>query len=243
MKAHLQIDAAYAKAHFNLGNVYKDIGQASEASACYRRAHLCRAGIGRGPHQPGRRPAAARAPGEALDCHDRAVQLRPDDAEAHFHRAGTLLLMGDYERGWDEYEWRWRYDLTPREFTAPAWNGSDLSDQTILIHCEQGVGDEIFFASCVPDVLALSRQCLIECDPRLVPLFARSFPLAEVVARRLSNDDAEASGVTVQIPCGQPATFLAAERRPTFRSDCGIWPPAPSSGVSGADASANWATD
>ncbi|HET6328705.1 MAG TPA: tetratricopeptide repeat protein [Planctomycetaceae bacterium] len=204
----LQIDAAYAKAHFNLGNVYKDIGQASEASACYRRAiyvepELAEAHINLGVvlQQQGRLS-------EALDCHDRAVQLRPDDAEAHFHRAGTLLLMGDYERGWDEYEWRWRYDLTPRDFTAPAWNGSDLSDQTILIHCEQGVGDEIFFASCVPDVLALSRQCLIECDARLVPLFARSFPLAEVVARTLSNDDAEASGVTVQTPAGSLPRFL-----------------------------------
>jgi tetratricopeptide (TPR) repeat protein/SAM-dependent methyltransferase len=204
----LQIDAAYAKAHFNLGNVYKDIGQPSEASACYRRAiyvepELAEAHINLGVvlQQQGRLE-------DALHFHDRAVELRPEAAEGHFHRAGTLLLMGDYEHGWDEYEWRWRYDLTPREFTAPAWNGSDLSDQSILIHCEQGVGDEIFFASCVPDVLALSRQCLIECDPRLVPLFARSFPLAEIVARPLSNADAEASGITAQSPAGSLPRFL-----------------------------------
>jgi tetratricopeptide (TPR) repeat protein/SAM-dependent methyltransferase len=204
----LQIDAANAKAHFNLGNVYKDIGQPSEASACYRRAlyvepELAEAHINLGVvlQQQGRLE-------EALASHDRAVELRPDDAEAHFHRAGTLLLKGEYAQGWDEYESRWRYDLTPREFTAPAWNGSELAEQTILIHCEQGIGDEIFFASCVPDVLALSRQCLIECDPRLVPLFARSFPLAEVFARPLFNDEVEASGVTLQCPAGSLPRFL-----------------------------------
>jgi tetratricopeptide (TPR) repeat protein/SAM-dependent methyltransferase len=204
----LQIDAAYAKSHFNLGNVHKDIGQPSEASACYRRAlyvepELAEAHINLGVvlQQQGRLD-------EAIASHDRAVELRPNDAEAHFHRAGTLLLKGDYERGWDEYEWRWRYDLTPREFTAPTWNGGDLSQQSILIHCEQGVGDEIFFASCVPDVLAASRHCLIECEPRLVPLFARSFPLAEVVPRTLSNDGAEAWGVTVQSPAGSLPRFL-----------------------------------
>ena len=60
----------------------------------------------------------------------------------------------------------------------------------------------------MPDVLALSRQCLIECDPRLVPLFARSFPLAEVVPRPLYNDDVEASGVTVQCPAGSLPRYL-----------------------------------
>jgi tetratricopeptide (TPR) repeat protein/SAM-dependent methyltransferase len=204
----LQIDAAYAKAHFNLGNVYKDIGQPAEASACYRRALYVEPELAEAHINLGVVLQQQRRLDEALDCHDRAVALRPDDAEAHFHRAGTLLLMGDYEHGWDEYEWRWRYDLTPREFTAPAWNGSDLSKQSILIHCEQGVGDEIFFASCVPDVLALARQCVIECEPRLVPLFARSFPLAEVVSRRLSNDEAEASGITVQSPAGSLPSFL-----------------------------------
>jgi tetratricopeptide (TPR) repeat protein len=204
----LQIDAANAKAHFNLGNVYKDIGQAAEASACYRRAlyvepELAEAHINLGVvlQHLGRLE-------DALACHERAVELRPADAEAHFHRAGTLLLKGDYARGWDEYEWRWRYDLTPREFTAPAWNGSDLAEQTILVHGEQGVGDEIFFASCVPEVLAVAGRCLVECDPRLVSLFARSFPLAEVFARPLSNDEVEAARVTVQCPAGSLPRFL-----------------------------------
>jgi tetratricopeptide (TPR) repeat protein/SAM-dependent methyltransferase len=204
----LQIDAANAKAHFNLGNVYKDIGQPSEASACYRRAlyvepELAEAHINLGVvlQQQGRLE-------EALASHDRAVELLPDDAEAHFHRAGTLLLKGDFTRGWDEYEWRWRYDLTPRKFMAPGWNGSDLSEHTILVHGEQGVGDEIFFASCVPDVLAVARRCLVECDPRLVPLFARSFPLAEVVARPLTNEEVEAARVTVQCPAGSLPRFL-----------------------------------
>jgi tetratricopeptide (TPR) repeat protein len=204
----LQIDAANAKAHFNLGNVYKDLGQPTEASACYRRALYVEPGLTEAHINLGVVLQQLGRLDDALASHDRAVEQRREDAEAHFHRAGTLLMKGDYARGWDEYEWRWRYDLTPRTFAAPAWNGEDLADQTLLIHGEQGVGDEIFFASCVPDVLALSRQCLIECDPRLVPLFARSFPLAEVVARPLSNDEADLAGITAHSPAGSLPRFL-----------------------------------
>jgi tetratricopeptide (TPR) repeat protein/SAM-dependent methyltransferase len=204
----LQIDAANAKAHFNLGNVYKDLGQPSDASACYRRALYIEPGLAEAHINLGVVLQQLQRLDDALAAHDRAVALRPDGSEAHFHRAGTLLMKGDFARGWDEYEWRWRYDLSPREFTAPAWNGGDLSDESILIHGEQGVGDEIFFASCLPDVLARARQCLIECDPRLVPLFARSFPLAEVVARPVSNEYVDGWGVSVQCPSGSLPRFL-----------------------------------
>ena len=188
----LQIDAANPKAHYNLGNVYKDLERLSDASACYRRAlyidpRLAEAHINLGVvlQQQGRLD-------DAIASHGRAIELRPDDAEARFHRALTWLLAGDLERGWDEYEWRWRYDTKPRDFAFPVWDGGDLFDKTILVYAEQGIGDEILFASCLPDVLRLASRCVVECDPRFLPLLARSFPLAEVVPRLLSPEDAAA---------------------------------------------------
>ncbi len=204
----LEIDPAYANAHYNMGNVYKEVGQPTDAAACFRRAiyidpQLAEAHINLGVTLTEQH----RIP-EAVASHSRAIEIRSDNAEAHLHRAFTWLVAGQWEEGWDEYEWRFRYDVNPREFPFLAWSGNSLADRTILVYGEQGVGDEIMFASCIPDVVASASQCVIECDPRLVPLFARSFPLADVVPRSLSLEDARTYGVDVQTSSASLPRFL-----------------------------------
>jgi tetratricopeptide (TPR) repeat protein/SAM-dependent methyltransferase len=204
----LQIDAAYANAHYNLGNVYKEQGQPLEASACYRRALYIDPKLAEAHINLGVTLVEQHRVADAATSHTRAVQVRPENAEAHFHRALAWLIAGDFEQGWDEYEWRFRHDVKPRDFPFLAWSGRGLDEKTILVHAEQGIGDEIMFASCLPEVVATSSQCVIECDPRLVPLFARSFPLADVVGRPLSIEDAEALGIDVHIAAGSLPRFL-----------------------------------
>ena len=68
------------------------------------------------------------------------------------------------------------------ERLAPVWDGSSLADKTILVYGEQGIGDEIMFASCLPELIEQADRCLVACEPRLVPLFRRSFPTATVVS-------------------------------------------------------------
>lgn len=92
-------------------------------------------------------------------------------------------MRGNFGTAWEEYEARWEYDAAPREFPQPVWDGSPLDENSLLIFAEQGVGDEIMFASCVAEMVARTGKCCIECDARLVKLFSRSFPLAKVVAR------------------------------------------------------------
>jgi tetratricopeptide (TPR) repeat protein/SAM-dependent methyltransferase len=221
----LQINAANAKAHFNLGNVYKEREQLSEAAACYRRAlyidpALPEAHINLGVvvlQKDGRFE-------DAVASHSRAIQIRPHDPEAHFHRALTWLLMGDFERGWREYRWRWPYYTTPRDFSFPDWTGG-VTEKTILLYSEQGIGDEIQFASCFPEVLERVAQCVIECNPRLVSLFARSFPLAQVVGKPLSIPAAQEFGVDQQIAAGSlPGLFRNHledfPKRPRFLAAC-----------------------
>lgn len=204
----LQIDAAYANAHYNLGNVYKEVGQPADAGACFRRAMYIDPELAEAHINLGVTLTEQHRIPEAIASHSRAIEVRPANAEAHLHRAFTWLTAGDWEQGWDEYEWRFRYDVNPREFPFLAWSGHSLAERTILVYGEQGVGDEIMFASCIPDVLATAAQCLIECDPRLVPLFARSFPLADVVPRSFSVEDAKAYGVDLQSSTASLPRFL-----------------------------------
>jgi hypothetical protein len=90
------------------------------------------------------------------------------------NRAVIWLLHGDYERGWPEYEWRWRgKPFVPRGFKQPEWDGSPLSGRTILVHAEQGFGDTLHFIRYVENLAQRGGQVLFECPKALHPLLAK----------------------------------------------------------------------
>ncbi len=149
---------------------------------------------------------------DAISVLRRAARLAPRDADAHNNLALALLARGKLKEGWKEYEWRLRTSLhRPRPFGWLQWSGESLTGRTLLVHGEQGLGDEVLFASCLPDLLKLGADCIVECDPRLVPLFARSFAGAKVVPRRsyaLAPPIDELPEPDYQIPMGSlPGRF------------------------------------
>jgi len=119
----------------------------------------------------------------------RAIALRPDLPEAYWNMGLALLAQGDLAAGWTAYAYRLSIqDAARTQFPQPDWEGSPLGDKTLLVYAEQGVGDEIMFASCFPDVISDAGACIIECDRRLMPLFARSFPQLHFIARTKNRE-------------------------------------------------------
>jgi tetratricopeptide (TPR) repeat protein len=101
---------------------------------------------------------------EASASYNRAIMLCPDHAGAHLGNATLRLLIGDFARGWPEYEWRWRTAaLTPRHFSLPRWSGAqDIRGKTILLHSEQAFGDVIQFCRYVPLVAKRAGRVILE---------------------------------------------------------------------------------
>lgn len=121
---------------------------------------------------------------EALAAFRRGLSLAPGDPIMHYHHAQCLLASGHLADGWTAMAWRWRTHLnrSPRRaLPRPEWTGEPGS-LTVLVWREQGIGDEIIFGSCLPDLARRVGRVVIECDARLVPLFTRSLPGAEVRA-------------------------------------------------------------
>lgn len=122
---------------------------------------------------------------EALGWYDRAIASQPDPKLRKmpiFQRALIRLLTGDFST-WPDYEIRLEDEELPRRDRAfPRWTGEDLAGRTVLVHGEQGLGDEIMFASCLPEVISRAKHCVIECAPKLESIFRRSFPAATVYA-------------------------------------------------------------
>ncbi|MHB1939100.1 MAG: tetratricopeptide repeat protein, partial [Acidobacteriaceae bacterium] len=121
---------------------------------------------------------------EALVQFERAVQINEDNADAHWNLALVLLLTGNFDRGWSEYEWRWRRSVTPpRPFRAPVWDGSAMEGGTILLHAEQGFGDTLQFVRYAAPVKERVSRVIVECDAVLVPVIATCAAVDAVVPR------------------------------------------------------------
>ena len=129
---------------------------------------------------------------EALIHIDRAISRNPRSQQLRLNKAFTLLLLKKYREGWQAYEARLSQEIDEapkRLINIPRWKHEPLKDKTILVCSEQGVGDEILFSAYVTKLAHIAKHVIIETDPRLVPLFSRSFKNLEVhpYSRRISG--------------------------------------------------------
>jgi len=185
----LEIDTALACAWSNRALCLQDLGRFAESRASFERAIQL---------DPDNLTAATNLAALLFDLGDyaqatsliaRVLRTAPEFAQAHVVNAMGLLRHGDYASGWQAYEWRDRrasHPSTHDDYPYPEWDGKPLSEGHLLVSGEQGLGDQIMFASCIEDLLAVAPRCIIECDPRLKPLLARSFPDVHVYAQRVT---------------------------------------------------------
>jgi len=149
---------------------------------------------------------------EALERLGWVIANEPNNHIARFDYAHLQLADRDFEHGWDNYEYRW-HALEGGYATAylPPWRGEPLDGRTLLVLGEQGLGDQIMFASCYPEAIARSGGCVIVCEPRLAPLFRRSFPQARVFASDAVNEQA-ARETDYEVQAGSlPGLFRRSE--------------------------------
>jgi tetratricopeptide (TPR) repeat protein len=176
---------AHAETHLNRGSALNALSRAGEAVAAFERAlalkpDYVKALIGRGFARQ-----MLNQQREALADFERAVALDRSNADAHHNAALALLTLGDYRRGFEQYEWRWqRSGMRRRSFGKPLWLGEyPLARKRILIASEQGLGDCIQFARYVPLLARGGATVVLEAPAPLRGLFARLEGVTTVVAR------------------------------------------------------------
>ncbi len=126
---------------------------------------------------------------QSLRHSENALRLAPEEPQIHLRHAIRLLAAGRLEEGWQEREWRHKApDRVRRIGLPPVWRGEPLAGKRLLICAEEGVGDEILYASIIPEVFQQGAELVIECDERLLPVFRRSFPEALVHAYARAGD-------------------------------------------------------
>lgn len=123
----------------------------------------------------------------ALELGQRAIAANPNSAEPRISVGQLLFLKGQLEEGWQHYEFRNDQRRTSKQtqhYThgLPIWNGEDLSGKSILLAAEQGIGDEVMWGNFFPFMKDKAARIIIGCDQRLVSIYKRRFPDAEVCA-------------------------------------------------------------
>ena len=127
----------------------------------------------------------------ATQAYERALDLRPGDPEIRHNHAFHLLRLGRLGEGWRAYRARLERPGVRPPLPGPEWDGDDPADRTIAVWSEQGVGDELMFGTCLPDLIARAGHVVWECAPKLADLLRRSFPSATVVARPIGAETAQ----------------------------------------------------
>ena len=157
-------------------------------------------------------------PDKIIEWADKAIALGPKDhagvVQAEWHKALGLLEKKIYAQGWDCAEARLKPNsgckVEVRNYrkdgTTHWWDGK--SNGLVVVHGEQGLGDEIMFSSCLPDAVKTGAGIIFECAPRLESLFKRSFPEVEVIGtHNVNGEDLGGRHVDYKCAIGSLARF------------------------------------
>ena len=159
-------------------------------------------------------------PDEGIACLDLLIEEDPADHEARLMRATAQLKLARFEAGWSDYESRHHsVTATPCPYDFPIWDGTPNPQKTLLVVAEQGIGDQIMFASCLGSLRPAVGKLLIECHPYLVPLLQRAFPQDKVGSRVPGCAVPDWTGgerIDAQLPIGSLPRF--------FRNAAGDFP-------------------
>jgi tetratricopeptide (TPR) repeat protein len=123
--------------------------------------------------------------GMCIQYANRALAEDPEAQVSRINRGMSYLALKRWREGWRDYNVNIGHDKNRREIVygdEVRWDGTNGLD--VAVYGEQGIGDEISFASCLPDLIRDSKRVTLECDGRLENLFRRSFPTVEVRGTR-----------------------------------------------------------
>ena len=173
----ISLDSSYADALNNRGITYRELGRFDESIKDLDKAISLKPDFKEAFNSRGNTQRDLQHFDLAMEDYNHAIQLDPEYVYAYWNKALCMLHLGDFGSGWPLYEWRWKRDKSisgePIITSKPMWSGE--SDKTIFLWSEQGIGDEIMFASLLPELQQTSTHVILNCDKRLIPLFKRSF--------------------------------------------------------------------
>ena len=189
---------AFFEAHYNLAKVLSDLGDFEESANHFARALKINPNLKEAwvnylyvLQEMGKVE-------EALRVAETALARFPENVTLRWNRGVFLLLLGRYREAWPDYELRLQMGQTRvEELPYPRWEGQPISDKTLLIHNDQGLGDAIQFFRFLPRIRSRAGRLVVQIPAPLVRLFAFQ-QVADAVLSTVPEDE----NIHYQIPIG-----------------------------------------
>ena len=184
LKKSVSLKPDYAEAYSNIGVTLQEQFKLDEAIVAYKKSIFFQPNVAETYSNMGRVLQDQGNLEDSINAFNKSILLKPDYAEAHQNLSFALLNSGKLQEGLDQYEWRWKntkFSSHQRSFSQPLWDGKkSLKGKTILLWCEQGIGDTLNWSSCLSLLTSEAEHCILECQKKLIPLLKRSFPKVEI---------------------------------------------------------------
>ena len=174
----LKIKPDYAEAYNNKGISLNELKLYDEALFNYDQAIKLKPDYAEAYNNKGNTLYELKLYDEALFNYDQAIKLKPDCYDAYFHKALIKLSLGNFEEGWNLYQYRWKKNNF-KEYRHPNIKKletiNDLNNKKVLVWYEQGFGDTIQFSRYVSKLLDIGAIVFFEVQKDLVPFFKDQF--------------------------------------------------------------------
>jgi tetratricopeptide (TPR) repeat protein len=158
-------------------------------------------------------------PDKALSYYNQASSLDPTNVGMQYNMCWPYLESGQWAEGFRRYDLG--FQARRREYRlyegVKAYKNTgiqELSGKTVIVWGDQGIGDEIMFASCIPDLMRDAKEVIFDCHPRLTRLFEQSFGIKCHGTRKTQLMDWHlSSGAEISIALSSLATLYRSNGR------------------------------
>jgi tetratricopeptide (TPR) repeat protein len=166
-------------------------------------------------------------PDEASRLLSTYLRLAPRDPDALYLQGIEQLRSGALAQGWQGYEQRWSRLGPPRRLKGvPVWLGEPLSGKRLLVIDEQGIGEQVLFASCIPRLVGLGATVTLRCAAKLKQLFEASFAGVAVMAAGIDDNRLAPANFDFQVALGSLPQHFWKSHGPDVRTGAVLQAPA-----------------
>ena len=175
LRKAIELNSNYPEAYNNLGIVFRQLGKLEEAQTSYEKAISLNSNYVEAYNNLGIVLRELAKLDESEKTLRKAIELNSNFADAYINLSNILYLKDNFKEAFDLSEWRWKtkYTIGQRLISKkPLWDGERNS--SVFVWKEQGIGDEIMLCSMIPELKLISKNVIVNCDNRLIPLLSRS---------------------------------------------------------------------
>ena len=186
-KQAIQINPNFELAHSNLGNVLQELGEFQDAVSCYQKAINIKPSFAQAHYNLGNALNKIGKTRNAISSYKEALKHNPGYNSARYNLARAQLATDDFKNRWEGFELRdgdtTKYYEQLGITKEQVWDGRKFNG-SLMIHADQGIGDEILYSSIFSDLINYHKDSIVSADERLINIFERSFPKIKFISRK-----------------------------------------------------------